>query len=123
MMKWRMAFRIGVLLALIMLLSACGAQAFGARNLGSLPKDPSCQDILPDCTAPGNDFECRDQLPECDNCTSKSTWGPHQTITSFDNATVPTGCDSVEWQQSRLLAALDFWIDKGLNYCHHHIPG
>ena len=123
MMKWSLAFRIGVFLALIMPFSDYGSQAFGTRNLGSLPRASSCQDILPDCTDSGNDFECRDQLPECDNCTSNSTWGPHQTITSFDNATVPTGCDSLEWQQSRLLAALNFWIDKGFNYCHHHIPG
>jgi hypothetical protein len=128
-MKQSRAFWIGAFLALVVLFSVCCDQDSAALNLGSLPKDSSCQDILPDCTAPGNDFECRDQLPECDectscdNCTSSSTWGPHQTITSFDNATMPTGCDSIEWQQSRLLAALNFWIDKGFNYCHHHIPG
>lgn len=128
-MKRSLAIRIGFFLALIMLLSACVGLASGASNSITILRGSSCQGILPDCTDPGNDFECRDQLPECDecsscdNCTSQGTWGPHQTTSNFETATLPTGCNSVEWQQSRLLAALNFWIDKGYNYCHHHIPG
>ncbi len=32
------------------------------------------------------------------------------------------GMDEITWRQQRLVAALDYWIDQGLNYCHHHIP-
>ena len=121
-------FRTGLLMTLLVLSGIRADQVFGGvRDLS--PEDTYCLDIIPDCTDPRKDFACRDQLEpcdecpsSCDNCATKGTWGPHQTKTNFKAPTVPTGCDPISWKQSRLLASLNFWIDKAFNYCHHHIP-
>lgn len=48
-------------------------------------------------------------------------WGP-----SLANLQFPTNLEScnasIVWQQSRVLAAANYWVTQKVNYCHHHIP-
>lgn len=55
------------------------------------------------------------------------TWGPsavnYSAYTPPSFCTAATGWDATKWQQEFLMAVINYWVDKNLNYCHHHIPG
>ncbi len=99
-------------------------EALGLTTIpGGTPGAPwtqACQDSV---TA---DFAARDQLPQSPVPQSqwasiKSPWGPAATI--YPIVTIPTGCDPVLWQQARVLAVIAKYVQSGINYCHHYIPG
>ena len=72
------------------------------------------------------DFNARYALPESDVPNWRTTgaegvFGP--TAAHLPLVLAPAVfLDKTTWKQQRLVAALDFWIDQELNYCHHHIP-
>lgn len=35
---------------------------------------------------------------------------------------MPSTCAVALWGQQRFLAAVGVWTQKGINYCHHHVP-
>jgi hypothetical protein len=49
------------------------------------------------------------------------TWGPE-----LANLTFPQNLEScttsIAWNQTRVLAATEYWVSQKLNYCHHHVP-
>jgi hypothetical protein len=48
-------------------------------------------------------------------------WGPSIANISFPQ--VLESCNTnATWQQSRVLAATQYWVDRKVNYCHHHVP-
>lgn len=49
------------------------------------------------------------------------TWGPHAAVYG---AISTTSCaDVATFQRELVMAAENYWVDQGINYCHHHIPG
>lgn len=50
------------------------------------------------------------------------TWGPHPA--TFEPSAVPPSCtDGSTFKRELVLAAVNYWVEQDLNYCHHHIPG
>lgn len=51
-------------------------------------------------------------------------WGPARNNfpLSPSNPNLTACISSVSWQQQRILAAADLWINQKLNYCEHHVP-
>ncbi len=59
-----------------------------------------------------------------DNWTfvSDGKWGPSKA--TYGPITAPATCTDVDQFRRELVMAVEnYWIDHGLNYCHHHIPG
>lgn len=53
---------------------------------------------------------------------TRSTWGP--TASRYGALSMPAGCgDLATFQRELVIAAENYWIDQGINYCHHHVPG
>jgi hypothetical protein len=50
------------------------------------------------------------------------TWGPHAAVYGAIS-TASCGDDVATFQRELVMAAENYWIDQGINYCHHHIPG
>lgn len=49
------------------------------------------------------------------------TWGPRAAVYG---AISTTSCaDTATFQRELVMAAENYWVDQGINYCHHHIPG
>ena len=50
-------------------------------------------------------------------------WGPTRAILhlSPDLSSCMNTAD-LSWQQQRILAAADYWVNQKLNYCHHYLP-
>ena len=49
-------------------------------------------------------------------------WGPSKS--TYGAITAPATCTDVDTFRRELVMAVEnYWIDHGLNYCHHHIPG
>lgn len=49
-------------------------------------------------------------------------WGPSKA--AYGAITAPVTCTDVnQFRRELVLAVENYWIDHGLNYCHHHIPG
>ena len=49
-------------------------------------------------------------------------WGPSKA--TYGAITAPATCTDVDQFRRELVMAVEnYWIDHGLNYCHHHIPG
>ncbi len=72
-----------------------------------------------------DDFDIRYNLPESTlpdwrTAATTSPFGPDPA--SLPAVSAPSGSDPATWMQQRLLQSLNYWIDQGLNYCHHHIP-
>ncbi|CAJ2944688.1 lipoprotein [Burkholderia pseudomallei] len=54
--------------------------------------------------------------------TTRSTWGP--TAAFYGTLATPAACaDADTFARELVIAAENYWIDQGINYCHHHIPG
>jgi cell wall-associated NlpC family hydrolase len=66
-----------------------------------------------------SDFSYRDSLPQYSNSNYRDSWGPRPA--RFPAPQIPSACDSVKWQQQRIVAVAEKYI--GLPYKHHHIPG
>lgn len=50
------------------------------------------------------------------------TWGPRPT--TYAPITPPAVCgDASAWKRELLFASINYWVDRGINYCHHHVPG
>ncbi|GAB5101245.1 hypothetical protein [Caballeronia sp. HLA56] len=50
------------------------------------------------------------------------TWGPF--AASYGAiSTTSCGGDTGAFQRELLMAVENYWVDQGINYCHHHIPG
>lgn len=49
------------------------------------------------------------------------TWGPHAAV--YGAISTNSCNDIAEFQRELVMAAENYWIDQGINYCHHHIPG
>ena len=50
------------------------------------------------------------------------TWGPHPT--TYGSVAAPASCaDASAWKRELLIAVENYWVEQGINYCHHHIPG
>jgi hypothetical protein len=50
------------------------------------------------------------------------TWGPF--AASYGPVTAGAcGSDTGAFQRELVMAVENYWVDQGLNYCHHHIPG
>jgi len=75
-----------------------------------------------------SDFIVRYSMDESDASNWKYTdafpiWGPPSAhLPEYSSAMIPAYYDENKWKKERLMAAIDFWIDQGLNYCHHHVP-
>jgi hypothetical protein len=50
------------------------------------------------------------------------TWGPHAAVYGAISTT-SCGDDMATFQRELVMAAENYWVDQGINYCHHHIPG
>ncbi|SDV46884.1 C40 family peptidase [Chitinasiproducens palmae] len=53
-----------------------------------------------------------------------NSWGP--VAVNYARYATPAStasCDRHEWQRNLLMAAVNYWVDQDINYCHHHIPG
>lgn len=49
------------------------------------------------------------------------TWGPRAAVYG---AISTTSCaDVATFQRELVMAAENYWVDQGINYCHHHVPG
>ena len=49
-------------------------------------------------------------------------WGPSKSV--YGAITAPATCTDIDTFRRELVMAVEnYWIDHGLNYCHHHIPG
>lgn len=49
-------------------------------------------------------------------------WGPSKA--TYGAITAPATCTDVnQFRRELVMAVENYWIDHGLNYCHHHIPG
>ncbi|WP_198665332.1 hypothetical protein [Paraburkholderia kururiensis] len=50
------------------------------------------------------------------------TWGPHAAVYG---AITTASCndDVATFQRELVMAVENYWVDQGINYCHHHIPG
>jgi len=74
------------------------------------------------------DFPARYALDESAEANWQSAaidppYGPKpKSLALVTTSVQPPGMEEVAWRQQRLVAALDYWIDQKLNYCHHHIP-
>lgn len=57
---------------------------------------------------------------------SDPTWGPFPNVlnmsSSSPNIAQCTSTETISWQQQRIIAAADFWVNQKLNYCHHYVP-
>lgn len=49
------------------------------------------------------------------------SWGPQAQPIAFDPSLANYLTDS-QWQQNRILAAINYWVSQKVNYCHHHVP-
>ena len=49
------------------------------------------------------------------------TWGPRAAV--YGAISASSCADVATFQRELLIAAENYWIDQGINYCHHHIPG
>jgi hypothetical protein len=50
------------------------------------------------------------------------TWGPF--AASYGPVTAAAcGSDVGAFQRELVMAVENYWVDQGINYCHHHIPG
>jgi len=99
----------------------------GGGPRGGTPGAPWTQACIDSVTA---DFPARDAIAQSPlargdwrtiSAYGNLAWGPSPTI--FPAVTIPAGCDPVTWQQQRLLAAANHFIQQQHNYCHHYIPG
>jgi hypothetical protein len=50
------------------------------------------------------------------------TWGPHAAVYGAIS-TASCNDDVATFQRELVMAAENYWVDQGINYCHHHIPG
>jgi len=50
------------------------------------------------------------------------TWGPHAAVYGAVSTT-SCGDDVATFQRELVMAAENYWVDQGINYCHHHLPG
>lgn len=66
-----------------------------------------------------SDFSYRDSLPQYSSPNYRDSWGPRPA--RYPAPTIPSACDSVKWQQQRIIAVAEKYV--GLPYEHHHIPG
>ena len=66
-----------------------------------------------------SDFSYRDSLSQYSSPNYRDSWGPRPA--HYPAPTIPSACDSVKWQQQRIVAVAEKYI--GLPYKHHHIPG
>lgn len=50
------------------------------------------------------------------------TWGPHAAVYG---AISTSSCndDVATFQRELVMTVENYWVDQGINYCHHHIPG
>lgn len=48
-------------------------------------------------------------------------WGPALTNLPFP-ANLSQCQSNSSWNQSRILAAVGYWVGQKVNYCHHHVP-
>lgn len=99
----------------------------GGGPRGGTPGAPWTQACIESVTA---DFAIRDAIAQSPlaqaqwrtiSAYGNLAWGPSPTI--YPAVTIPAGCDPVTWQQQRLLAAANHFIQQQHNYCHHYIPG
>ncbi len=121
-MKARLPRAFALLLAVGFLLTAVPA---APAALGQ-PAAPTAGQPACDRASVTADFAARDRLPQSDLPESRwyeqnwnNGWGPNRA--TLPAPTVPAGCDPVEWQRARVVAAARKYI--GLPYRHHHIPG
>lgn len=56
------------------------------------------------------------------NYANGGTWGPHAAVYGAIS-TASCGDDVATFQRELVMAAENYWVDQGINYCHHHIPG
>lgn len=70
-------------------------------------------------TSVTSDFSWRDSLPEYKSPNYRDSWGPKPA--SYPAPQIPADCDSIKWQQQRIIAVAEKYI--GLPYKHHHTPG
>lgn len=49
------------------------------------------------------------------------TWGPHAAV--YGAISTSSCADVATFQRELVMAAENYWVDQGINYCHHHIPG
>ncbi|CAN7633880.1 hypothetical protein LJR230_004668 [Trinickia sp. LjRoot230] len=56
------------------------------------------------------------------NYAGGGTWGPHAAVYG---AITTASCndDVAAFQRELVMAVENYWVDQGINYCHHHIPG
>jgi hypothetical protein len=70
-----------------------------------------------------SDFPTRDAIMTADgnkSCTGNGSFGPWASI--YPAVPVPSGCDTTNWAQQRVLKIIDYFVTtKGFNYCHHHV--
>jgi hypothetical protein len=49
-------------------------------------------------------------------------WGPQPNTMLQQSWVTSCGENNPSWTQERVLAAADYWVNKKVNYCHHHVP-
>lgn len=93
-----------------LIFSAARSSAAGGNCVTTLTSDFAGRDALPQSTA-----------PDWQTTAAAGTWGPR--AVSLPTVSVPAGCPTLNWQQQRVLAVINKYVNAELNYCHHHIPG
>ena len=56
------------------------------------------------------------------NYANGGTWGPHAAVYGAISS-ASCNADVATFQRELVMAVENYWVDQGLNYCHHHIPG
>jgi cell wall-associated NlpC family hydrolase len=73
------------------------------------------------CKDKAADFSNELSRPVDANAPSDSSWGPEQKQFPL-RAALKNCLTNINWEQQRILAAADYWVQRKLNYCHHHVP-
>lgn len=108
-----------------------GTNATGLKSVNdfilAMGNPAGSQQAATSCTTSTNaDFSQRSALqqsnvPNWQTTNQAGSWGPHSQPLPY--VSVPAGCDCSTWKTQRVLQAIDMFVNMGLNYCHHHIPG
>lgn len=49
------------------------------------------------------------------------TWGPRPK--TYPSLAASVGCADAASKRELALASANYWVEQGVNYCHHHVPG
>ena len=91
-------------------LTKCAYKPFTYTSLNFTGVTP--QPFPQTCADSANDISSRLAFTEYKDCLPMDPWGPQPN--NYPLITIPSGCDSTLWMQTRVLRAIDYVV--GLNF-------